>query len=260
MSKRPSLGQTNTLFNYFQSPKRKIVEKQEDPPNLQKTPNKNGSPEGNKSLFTYKLSVKLIVIDLVIVIESDSEESIIVSQKKRSRIIADSDSDSDDKKSSSKNGKENGKNPKRARIRSTSDSSDDEKPQKNTFNVKSFSFSKDSETENKNNIENKINSAQAPQTPAKPAPVSTEGNWLHHKLEFLKPEKIRDINRNKPGHPDYDERTLYVPEEFLNKQTPAMRQWWILKSKHFDSVLFFKGKLRYFGVLSEKVLCGPITS
>lgn len=183
----------------------------------------------------------MIVIGLLIVTESDNEESIIVSQKKRNRIIADSDSDSDNK-TPSKNGKENGKKPKRARIRSTSDSSDDETPRKNTFNVKSFSFSKESEPEDRNNLEQKINSAQEPQTPAKPAPVSTEGNWLHHKLEFLKPEKIRDINRNKPGHPDYDERTLYVPEEFLNKQTPAMRQWWILKSKHFDSVLFFKGK------------------
>lgn len=69
---------------------------------------------------------------------------------------------------------------------------------------------------------------------------NTENNWLHFKLDFLKPNKIRDINKNRPGDPDYDERTLYVPEDFLNKQTPAMRQWWILKSKHFDSVLFFK--------------------
>lgn len=193
---------------------------------------------------------------LFIYAESDNEESVVVSKKKRNRIIADSDSDSDDK-TSTENSKENGKNPKRARIRPASDSSDDETPQKRNFNVKSFSFSKESEPEEKNNLEQKINNSQVPQTAPKSAPVSTEGNWLHHKLEFLKPHKIRDINRNRPDHPDYDERTLYVPEEFLNKQTPAMRQWWILKSKHFDSVLFFKGMLHVFCILLEMCRMGP---
>ena len=30
--------------------------------------------------------------------------------------------------------------------------------------------------------------------------------WAHEKLDFIKPENIRDVNRNKPGHPDYDAR------------------------------------------------------
>lgn len=84
-------------------------------------------------------------------------------------------------------------------------------------------------------MERKIESKKL-ETPA----FNTTENWLHHRLEFLKPNKIRDINKNRPNEPNYDARTLYVPEEFLNKQTPAMRQWWVLKSKHFDTVLFFK--------------------
>lgn len=70
--------------------------------------------------------------------------------------------------------------------------------------------------------------------------VKPKEDWIHLKLDFLKPEKLRDANKNKPNAPDYDPHTLYVPEEFLNKQTPAMRQWWVLKSQHYDSVLFFK--------------------
>ncbi|XP_055614390.1 probable DNA mismatch repair protein Msh6 [Uranotaenia lowii] len=64
--------------------------------------------------------------------------------------------------------------------------------------------------------------------------------WAHQKLDFLKPEKMKDIQGNKLGSDKYDSRTLYVPESFLSTLTPAMRQWWEIKSRHMDCVLFFK--------------------
>lgn len=64
--------------------------------------------------------------------------------------------------------------------------------------------------------------------------------WLHEKLEFLKQQNIRDGKKRKMDDPGYDPHTLYVPESYLSTLTPAMRQWWILKSKYFDTVLFFK--------------------
>uniref|UniRef100_A0A182QD49 DNA mismatch repair protein n=1 Tax=Anopheles farauti TaxID=69004 RepID=A0A182QD49_9DIPT len=64
--------------------------------------------------------------------------------------------------------------------------------------------------------------------------------WTHQKLEFLKPNKIKDIHGNRPESDKYDGRTLFVPDTYLSTLTPAMRQWWMLKSKHFDCVLFFK--------------------
>lgn len=67
-----------------------------------------------------------------------------------------------------------------------------------------------------------------------------EGNWAHLKYDFLKPEKIKDGKGRRPDHPHYDGRTLYVPDDFLRNQTPAMRQWWEMKSKNYDSILFFK--------------------
>lgn len=66
------------------------------------------------------------------------------------------------------------------------------------------------------------------------------GNWLHNRLDFLKSQHIRDVNGKRPDDPDYDNRTVYVPKSFLDDQTPAMRQWWVLKSTHMDSVMFFK--------------------
>lgn len=63
----------------------------------------------------------------------------------------------------------------------------------------------------------------------------------------MKPDKIRDAQKRRPNEQDYDPRTLFVPDSFLKDLTPAVRQWWILKSKHFDCVLCFKvGKFYEF--------------
>lgn len=52
-----------------------------------------------------------------------------------------------------------------------------------------------------------------------------------------------DENGNPPNHPDFDPRTLYIPESTLKKLTPFEKQYWEIKKKHNDTVLFFqKGK------------------
>ncbi|KAL5256929.1 hypothetical protein ACHWQZ_G012010 [Mnemiopsis leidyi] len=64
--------------------------------------------------------------------------------------------------------------------------------------------------------------------------------YLHHTLKWLKPETIKDREKRPPSHEDYDARSLHVPLDFLSKCTPGMRQWWEIKSKNFDLILFFK--------------------
>ncbi|BFZ11157.1 hypothetical protein BsWGS_14196 [Bradybaena similaris] len=72
-------------------------------------------------------------------------------------------------------------------------------------------------------------------------------SFPHVRLDFLQPDKIKDFNRKLKSDPDYNPKTLYVPESFLDKQTPAMRQWWEMKTQHFDTILFFKvGKFYEF--------------
>ena len=68
----------------------------------------------------------------------------------------------------------------------------------------------------------------------------TQSSYLHETLEFLAPDKLRDANGNRPDSPEYDHTTLKVPSDFMKKLTPAMYQWWAIKSKHFDVILFFK--------------------
>lgn len=45
---------------------------------------------------------------------------------------------------------------------------------------------------------------------------------MHEKLEWLKPDKIKDASGKRSNHPDYNPRTLFVPEQFMKEQTPAM--------------------------------------
>lgn len=64
--------------------------------------------------------------------------------------------------------------------------------------------------------------------------------YKHMDHPFLKPEKIMDKERRRPDNPDYDPHTLYVPQTFMDSQSPGQRQWWELKAQYFDVVLFFK--------------------
>ncbi|KAL9963214.1 hypothetical protein ACROYT_G032392 [Oculina patagonica] len=74
--------------------------------------------------------------------------------------------------------------------------------------------------------------------------VDEEGTetYKHEKLDWLKEDKRRDKHGRPMSHPDYDPRTLLVPSSFLTSKevTPAMKQWWQLKSDNFDTILFFK--------------------
>ena len=58
--------------------------------------------------------------------------------------------------------------------------------------------------------------------------------------DFLKPENLKDKNGNRPDSSKYDSNTLYIPPEFLKKQTPIMKQFWEFKINNFDKILFFK--------------------
>ncbi|XP_072153216.1 DNA mismatch repair protein Msh6 [Bemisia tabaci] len=69
---------------------------------------------------------------------------------------------------------------------------------------------------------------------------SASDDWPHLKLTWLHKDKLKDAQGRPVNHPDYDPKTLYVPSEFKNSLTPAVRQWWEVKSNLFDCVLFFK--------------------
>ncbi|XP_037070019.1 DNA mismatch repair protein Msh6-like isoform X2 [Pollicipes pollicipes] len=91
---------------------------------------------------------------------------------------------------------------------------------------------------------------------ASPAPADDlADNWPHLKLDFLLPERRRDAAGRRPSDPDFNPRSLRVPADFLDKQTPALRQWWVIKCEHFDCVIFFKMGKFYEMFHMDAVLC-----
>jgi DNA mismatch repair protein MSH6 len=51
---------------------------------------------------------------------------------------------------------------------------------------------------------------------------------------------IADINRNPPGHPDFETSSVYIPPNAWNNFSPFEKQYWEIKQKLWDTVVFFK--------------------
>jgi DNA mismatch repair protein MSH6 len=51
---------------------------------------------------------------------------------------------------------------------------------------------------------------------------------------------IMDIDRHPAGHEDYDPGTIYVPPHAWQKFSPFEKQYWEIKQKLWDTVVFFK--------------------
>lgn len=51
---------------------------------------------------------------------------------------------------------------------------------------------------------------------------------------------IMDADRNKPGTTEYDPRTLYIPPLAWSKFSPFEKQYWEIKQKFWDTIVFFK--------------------
>lgn len=51
---------------------------------------------------------------------------------------------------------------------------------------------------------------------------------------------IQDKEKRKPGNPDYDPRTIYIPPMAWNKFSPFEKQYWEIKQNLWDTIVFFK--------------------
>ncbi|KAL0818930.1 hypothetical protein ABMA28_008233 [Loxostege sticticalis] len=227
MSKRNSVGAANTLFNYFTKtpPANKKVKANDDAGGSPKLDASINNEKDNK--IEKKKRERPSPSPEVNNHDSDDEAPIAPKRRKRIRLNPMDSDDSD--------------------VENKADNKVEEKEKVSLEKKLQDSFKYEPNQSPKNN---KTKAKPAPTskgpaaTPSKPEiqedSTSDEGNWTHCKLEWLKPEKIRDAKKRRPDHPDYDPSTLFVPPEFMNEQTPAHRQWWEMKSSHFDCVLFFK--------------------
>ncbi len=64
------------------------------------------------------------------------------------------------------------------------------------------------------------------------------GHYSHEKLGWYMEPK--DAAGKRQGEAGFNKRTLHVPEAYLMDLSPAQAQWWDIKRKNFDLLLFLK--------------------
>ncbi|XP_076238982.1 DNA mismatch repair protein Msh6 isoform X2 [Calliopsis andreniformis] len=238
------MSKVNTLYNYFTSPKTARPDNK---------PKSNGSPATPKRAKEQRNKVKTPgkgkenkkVEDRKRVYKDDEEEEEkaepkLTQPKKRRLIIPDEesgdDSGDDFKPDPTDESEESDSGSEDVSESELEAQSEEESPQKR----KVINDTRKKQGAGRRKFKADKKEVKAPQQNQAQTSNSVVESWPHLKYDFLQPDKIRDINRKPMNDPDYDPKTVYVPLDFLNNQTPAMRQWWELKSKHFDCVLFFK--------------------
>ncbi|CUS22564.1 LAQU0S06e00914g1_1 [Lachancea quebecensis] len=70
--------------------------------------------------------------------------------------------------------------------------------------------------------------------------------WLVHE---------RDAQGRAKDDPDYDSRTLFIPSSAWSKFTPFEKQYWEIKSRMWDCIVFFK-KGKFFELYEKDALLG----
>ncbi|TKX27066.1 putative DNA mismatch repair protein msh6 [Elsinoe australis] len=109
----------------------------------------------------------------------------------------------------------------------------------------------------------KFDPSSADQGSMRPAPVkSSSMSSKKQKAHMSEPDQrypwlanIVDADRNPPGHPDYDPRTIYIPPLAWTKFSPFEKQYWEIKQKFWDTVVFFK-KGKFYEVYENDATIG----
>ncbi|CDW72387.1 dna mismatch repair protein msh6 [Stylonychia lemnae] len=57
---------------------------------------------------------------------------------------------------------------------------------------------------------------------------------------FVRKENLKDINQRRPNDPNYDKTTIFISQADWQSLTPTQKQYWEIKQKNFDKIVFFK--------------------
>lgn len=92
----------------------------------------------------------------------------------------------------------------------------------------------------------KVKSSPVARAPMKKPSLRTSSPPKHSAFNKQNEERYQwlvdecDAQRRPKGDPDYDPRTLYIPQSAWAKFTPFERQYWEIKSAMWDCIVFFK--------------------
>lgn len=148
----------------------------------------------------------------------DSSDDEVVSKPSKKRRVLDSDDDQDSENTS--NNKLNPK-PEPKKIVKRSIAAENPPHELKTPKAKQAKVAPESAKGNKKKEDNVEDEPQVAEKDTLLMVDNMNKVWLHEELTFMQPNKIQDKNKRKPGDPEYDPRTLFVPQDFLDKQTPG---------------------------------------
>ncbi|KAI9715476.1 MAG: hypothetical protein M1812_005952 [Candelaria pacifica] len=98
-----------------------------------------------------------------------------------------------------------------------------------------------------------------PVVPQKPAPSAKKWKEKAHvtepEIRYTWLAKMTDADRNPPGHPDFDPRTVYIPPHAWKQFSPFEKQYWEIKQKFWDTIVFFK-KGKFFELYENDATIG----
>ena len=66
---------------------------------------------------------------------------------------------------------------------------------------------------------------------------------------------IKDKEGRCPDHPDYDNRTVFIPQSAWDSFSNFEKQFWEIKQNHFDTVLFFQ-KGKFYELYEDDAMIG----
>ncbi|KAI5808526.1 DNA mismatch repair protein msh6 [Peziza echinospora] len=90
---------------------------------------------------------------------------------------------------------------------------------------------------------------------AKSTPIPPKGGKEGKETRYPWLADPKDADGNPPNHPDYDPRTLYIPPSAWAKFTPFEKQYWEIKCKNWDTVVFFR-KGKFFELFENDATIG----
>lgn len=151
--------------------------------------------------------------------DDDSEEEIIKVKSKRKIACLDSDSDYENNENESDNSQDEAKS---SRKKSAKGNVTAKKKIKLESNGTKSSFEEKLKA-NVNEASALLDVNENESTDILDAPVV----YKHQKYEFLWPENIRDAEKRRPDHPEYDPTTLYVPKAHLDGLTQLVFKYFL---------------------------------
>jgi DNA mismatch repair protein MSH6 len=191
--------------------------------------------------------------------ESDNEEDPIVSgRKKRKLIQSDSDSEDDFKLASdhlddddmSDFVVDDDASESEPEAKSDEDNTEDLPKPKKTPKKSCLKPLSTPNSKSTNLLGGKFDSGSSYTPSGKPTPTqkSSPFSKTTPKKNFAKENEeryqwlvdVRDAEKRPQDHPEYDSRTLHIPQSAWTKFTPFEKQYWEIKSKMWNTVVFFK--------------------